>query len=200
MNLQLYSFRRCPYAIRARMALVLSELSVSIIEVKLSNKPQALLELSPKGTVPVFHLVDEGQVIDESIDIISFAHQHMSTQLEWQPNHQLIQQNDDEFKPLLDRYKYFERYPDKTQQEHRQAAYPILNGLEERLQSTSFLLGEKQSLLDIAIMPFIRQFAKSDDTWWKQQILFPKLKTWLDFYLHSELFIAIMKKDLKAIN
>ena len=195
----LYSFRRCPYAIRARMALALTFLNVDLIEVKLSNKPIDLLNLSPKGTVPVLYWVEENCVIDESIDIMSFAHQKIEPPLYWDPDHLLINLNDIEFKPLLDKYKYFERYPEKTQQEHREATYGFLQILENMLCKHVYLLSDDFNLIDVAIMPFIRQFALTDNAWWHEQILFPKLKIWLNNLTHSELFGQIMQKNLTKI-
>lgn len=190
----LYSFRRCPYAIRARLALAFAKVKVELREVRLSDKPPSMLAISPKATVPVLQLPG-GEVIDESIDIISWAHQHMdkSQVMLWQPEHELVSINDQQFKYYLDRYKYFERYPEKTQQAYRAHCHAFLAQLEASLLNHPFLLGAEPSLVDVAIMPFIRQFAKVDLQWF-YNAPYPNLNNWLKHWLQQPIFEAVMKK------
>lgn len=191
-NHQLYSFRRCPYAIRARLALALMGISVDIIEVKLSNKPKSLLELSAKGTVPVLAL-SNGQVIDESLDIIDWACQSSRTELYFDKTNELILLNDFEFKQNLDKYKYFERHLEKTQSEHRDACCIYIKIIEDKLSDSTFLMGDDFSLIDIAIMPFIRQFAYVDYDWFDISP-FTNVRRWLKDWLANETFNLIMQK------
>ena len=195
----LYSFRRCPYAIRARMAIKYSGLSVALREVSLSDKPDELLAISPKGTVPVLLLPDE-TVIDESIDIIHWAlKQHDPEQ--WSPKNalladetrKLIHQNDALFKPHLDKYKYADRHPQYPLEYYREQAeiFPAL--LDKKLKKTGFLQGHSITLADIAIFPFIRQFAHVDKIWF-EQTQYQNLQYWLQYFLDSEIFTCIMKK------
>ncbi|BBB26261.1 glutathione S-transferase [Amphritea japonica] len=196
----LYSFRRCPYAIRARLAIAGSELAVELREVVLKEKPSAMLEISPKGTVPVLHLA-EGRVIDESRDIMRWAvrqndpHNWLcsdSPDLLWQIEG-LIQENDFVFKQHLDRYKYFERHPNHPQHYYREQCEVTLVKLERLLQAHSFLVGEHCSLADMAIFPFIRQFAHVDRDWF-YAASYPALQRWLKHHLESPLFTVVMHK------
>ena len=193
----LYSFRRCPYAMRARLAIVYSGISVELREVVLRNKPQHLLEISPKGTVPVL-LLNDGKVIEESLEIMTWALSHRDAN-NWlnkdstQDIEQLIQYNDGEFKYYLDRYKYADRYPEHSEQYYREKAETFLINLENRLSKHAFLCSEKCSLADIAIFPFIRQFAKVDKHWF-QSSDYKKLNQWLNKHIESALFISIMQK------
>ena len=190
----LYSFRRCPYAIRARLALRLANIDIDIIEVKLSNKPQSMLALSAKGTVPVLHLISNGQVIDESLDIISWSCEQSSHTMFWDPHHKLLKQNDTSFKKHLDCYKYFEKHPEQSQIAHRQACFDFLSTLEDCLAVSPFLIDKHVSLIDVAVMPFIRQFSKVDDAWWQQQTPFSHLKRWLNDWLDNKVFKHIMRQ------
>ena len=193
----LYSFRRCPYAMRARMALANSGLIVELREILLRNKPQQLLDISAKGTVPVL-LLGNGSVIDESLDIMLWA-LSKNDPSHWFNNdlikdiNQLIQENDGEFKYYLDRYKYADRYPDHEPLYYRQQAEKFLIDLEQRLSQHKFLCSNNCSLADIAIFPFIRQFANVDSNWF-QSSHYQKLKQWLDKHIESALFISIMDK------
>lgn len=192
----LYSFRRCPYAMRARLAIVNSGLIVELREVVLRMKPQQLFDISPKGTVPVLQL--KNKIIDESLDIIYWAlsindpgnwlNSHALTDMEY-----LIQWNDAEFKYYLDRYKYTDRYPEQNQQFYRKKAELFLIELESRLSKNFYLCGEKCSLADIAIFPFIRQFANVDIEWFYASG-YRKLAHWLQIHVDSILFKSIMKK------
>ncbi|MCF6204168.1 MAG: glutathione S-transferase [Methylococcaceae bacterium] len=193
----LYSFRRCPYAIRARLAIVTSGLTVELREVVLRNKPQQLLNISPKGTVPVLLLPDK-KVLDESLDIIRWAlslhdpFDWLSNDLSEDINH-LIQWNDNEFKHYLDRYKYAARYPEKNERYYREKAELFLFELENRLYKQNFLCSEKCTLADIAIFPFIRQFANVNNDWFTCSE-YKKVGQWLNKHINSPLFIFIMDK------
>ena len=194
----LYSFRRCPYAIRARLALKYAQVPLELREVVLRHKPEALLAISPKGTVPVLQLPN-GQVLEESLDIMNWALQQADpqgwlTQGNTQAMHDLIARNDGPFKALLDRYKYPERHPAHTRIDYRDQAIALcIHDLNQRLTGTPFLLGGKPSLADMAIAPFIRQFAQVDADWFANAPL-PALITWLGQLVDSPLFHAVMAK------
>jgi UPF0176 protein len=194
----LYSFRRCPYAIRARLALTQSRVPYTLREVALRDKPADMLALSPKGTVPVLHLPD-GRVLEQSLDIMHWAlGQHdpdgWLTQAAPDAAQALIDLNDQQFKPLLDRYKYPERHPQHTQAAWRdQAVVAMLAPLEQRLHVTRHLLSAQISLADMALLPFVRQFAQVDRAWWDDAGP-PALRQWLDALLASALFQAVMAK------
>ena len=191
----LYSFRRCPYAIRARMAIIYAGISVEIREVELKNKPEHLLLISPKGTVPVLQLL-EGGVIEESLDIMTWALKKNDPE-RWlivgKEADQLIKMNDGHFKYYLDRYKYADRYPNYSQKHYRQQAEVFLTELESRLVNNKYLCGNSMSLADVAIFPFIRQFVSVDKDWF-QMTPFQALSNWLQTLLTSELFGSVMKK------
>ena len=195
----LYSFRRCPYAMRARLALYASGVAVELREVSLRAKPASMLAASPKGSVPVLVLPD-GRVIDESWEIMQWAlHQHDPEGWLGQDNsfiaaaNPLIIENDTTFKYHLDRYKYAERYPEYPRSHYRSDAQVFLQQLENRLHMTRFLLGDAMSIADVAIFPFIRQFAAVDKNWFAQAP-YPSLQCWLNIFLGSELFDEVMKK------
>ena len=186
----LYSFRRCPYAMRARLALAISATICEIREVKLAAKPAQMLTASPKGTVPVLVLPD-GTVIEESLEIMQWALARNDPEGWLQRNDDaLIAANDGPFKHNLDRYKYPERHASDPL-EHRAAALDILAGLEQRLTGQVYLCGDRRGLADMAIFPFIRQFAATDRDWFDAQPL-PHLRSWLDGHLASPLFALIM--------
>lgn len=189
----LYSFRRCPYAMRARLALLVSETRCEIREVKLSAKPEALLEVSEKATVPVLVLPD-GHVIDESIDVMRWALALRDPE-GWlkRDDAALIAANDGPFKHHLDRYKYPNRYEDCDAEEHRAAAMEHLQVLEDRLARQPFLSGDKRGLTDLAIMPFVRQFAATDREWFAGKPI-PMLRSWLAALLETSLFKGVMDK------
>ena len=196
----LYSFRRCPYAMRGRMALHVSRLDYNHREVVLREKPAHMLEVSPKGTVPVF-IKDDGGVIEESLQLMQYALKH-NDPLGWLDCDQksaaaLISDNDGPFKFHLDRYKYASRYKKVNRGEldlsHRVSAEKHLALLNTKLANTPFLLGNKQSYADIAIFPFIRQFANTDINWWNSNP-YSNLQNWLTRHIESDLFIAIMTK------
>lgn len=191
----LYSFRRCPYAIRARIALAYSGIRVELREVSLNNKPEAFINTSPKATVPVL-VLESGQVLDESIDIIYWALSNNDPE-QWLVENQegLIRENDERFKPLLDRYKYSDRFPEMTIDEHRQVALPFLHLLNNKLASNDWMLGSRISMVDVAIMPFVRQFAGVEPRWFEQSE-FQALRRWLKSMLASELFTQVMRKTV----
>jgi glutathione S-transferase len=191
----LYSFRRCPFAMRARMALLHCGIKPELREVKLSNMPQVLLTLSPKATVPVLQLA-EGRVIDESIDIMRWA-LSIADPNHWLENShvsdQFIKQCDNDFKPLLDKYKYADRHTEMSQLEHRQNAEPFLKLLDERLNQQPYLVDDQIRLADIAIFPFIRQFVGVEPNWFVQSD-YSAVKRWLDTLIESNQFKVIMQK------
>lgn len=196
----LYSFRRCPYAMRARMALVIAGQTVELREVVLREKPADMLAASTKGTVPVMVLPDGqngGRVIDESIDVMRFALAKSDPEGWLSPDtddmRALIADNDGPFKHHLDRYKYASRYEDADPDEERVAAEVYLAALDKRLLGCKHLMGETRSLADIAIFPFVRQFAnaaKGD----MQISRFPGLDRWLKGHVASPLFASVMGK------
>ncbi len=189
----LYSFRRCPYAMRARMAIAVSGIRVELREVVLRDKPTELVEASSKATVPVLVLPD-GEVIDESLDIMHWVLRQNDPENWLAANDtDLIEQNDGPFKASLDRYKYPHRYGLEDGTEHRETGLAILSKLDARLREHSFLSGNARGLTDIALFPFIRQFAAIDQIWFDAQPL-PDLKRWLDIHLASDLFASIMHR------
>ena len=186
----LYSFRRCPYAMRARMALLVSAQPVEIREVVLRNKPAELIAASPKATVPVL-VLENGEVIDQSLDIMRWALRRNDPEGWLDGDDQaLIADNDGPFKHHLDRYKYPERHGSDALA-HREAALLILSELEVRLTSRNNLCRDSRALTDMAIMPFIRQFAATDRSWFEAQPL-PRLREWLARHEASPLFERAM--------
>lgn len=186
----LYSFRRCPYAIRARLALLASHTVCVIREVKLAAKPAELLLASPKATVPVL-VLPNGEVIEQSLDIMrwSLARYDPAGWLS-SDGSDLIEVNDGPFKHHLDRAKYADRY-DCDAGVHRAACVAILGSLEERLTASRYLCGHAMSFADSAIVPFVRQFASIDRGWFDAQPL-PHVRRWLDMLVASRLFEAAM--------
>jgi glutathione S-transferase len=186
----LYSFRRCPYAMRARLALAVSHTRYELREVRLSAKPAAMLAASPKGSVPVLNLTD-GIVIDESLDIMRWA-LGVSDPEAWlaRDNPALIATNDGPFKHDLDRYKYPDRYGSDPAA-HRHSGLAFLREIDGILAGADHLCGPTRGLTDAAIMPFVRQFAAVDSCWFDAQPL-PGLKRWLAGHLASDLFSAVM--------
>lgn len=195
----LYSFRRCPYAMRARLALKASGILVELREVVLANIPEEMLNCSPKATVPVLVLPD-GRVIDESLDIMHWA-LSVADPLNWLSDNKaefaqithLIKENDEDFKTHLDHYKYAVRFPDHPMEYFRGQGEVYLQTLECRLNEHTYLVADRVSLADIAIFPFIRQFAHVDKEWFYAS-RYQKLQHWLDTMLASPLFEASMKK------
>lgn len=186
----LYSFRRCPYAMRARLALPVSGVRHELREVRLSAKPDAMLAISPKGTVPVLQTAD-GAVIDQSLAIMRWA-LSLRDPDDWlaRDDPALIATNDGSFKHHLDRYKYPDRYG-STVSEERNCAMLFLQELDARLAATGQLAGIRMGIADAAIMPFVRQFAAVDREWFDTLTL-PHLQAWLATHLVSDLFQRIM--------
>lgn len=191
----LYSFRRCPYAMRARLALRYSGVPVRIVEVSLKAKPAEMLALSPKGTVPV--LVEDGQVLDESLAIMQWAlaqHDPDDWLLQGDPAVlALIDENDLGFKYHLNRYKYAERYPEQPMEHYRAEGEVFLQKLEALLADRAYLLADHPSLADMAVAPFVRQFAHVDREWFAGTP-YRELHRWLEAFLQSPLFIGVMAK------
>ncbi len=190
----LYSYRRCPYAMRARMALKLADIEVEMREISLRDKPAHMVQVSPKATVPVLVLAD-GNVIEESTDIMLFAlRNHTLGSNIHKACMALILENDTGFKQALDGYKYPERYPIKTRIQYRTDGEIFLQKLENLLSENGYLLKATPSLADIAIFPFVRQFAAVDSAWF-ETAPYPKLRTWLNNWINSDLFKSIMTKN-----
>jgi len=198
----LYSFRRCPYAMRARLAIFQSGEQVELREIVLRDKAPEFLEVSPSATVPC--LVDEdGSVIDESLDIMIWALQRNDPRGWLMPQTAtlaemlaLIAEIDGPFKRHLDRYKYDTRYEDADRASEQAAAAGYIHRLDEMLSGGSWLYGDKASLADYAILPFIRQFANADRAWFDAQS-WPQARAWLERFEGSDEFAAIMQKFAK---
>ena len=196
----LYSFRRCPYAMRARLSLLIAGIDVELREVALRNKPAEMLALSPKATVPVLELTD-GTVLEESLDIMLWAWQKVDddsgvqyvSEQEVQALIKPLEQGEGGFKILLDKYKYADRHPEKSAEEYRSEAEGYLRLLSEQLGNKDFLFGSMWSFADIAIAPFVRQFAKVDQDWFNQSE-HQTIRQWLHRVLESNEFQYCMKK------
>jgi glutathione S-transferase len=181
---------------RARMAIAVSGAQVELREVILRDKPLQMIEVSPKGTVPVL-LLTNGEVLEESLDIMHWALAHNDPEI-WlkQVEDELIAANDGPFKQALDRYKYPHRFDLPDGLEHRDAAMEHLSDLDRRLTIAPFLGGGQRGFTDIALFPFVRQFAATDQAWFDAQPL-PALQRWLNGLLQSELFAEIMTRYLQ---
>lgn len=196
----LYSFRRCPYAMRARLAIsyCLPAAYFELREVVLRDKPAAMTNISPKATVPVAQMKN-GEVLEESLDIMRFAldenkalKKTLLPESDENDIFDLVVQNDTDFKWALDRYKYADRY-EESQAYYREKGERFLRQLEDRLDSHRYLMGDALTLADLAIVPFIRQFAHVDKQWFDTSP-YPALVQWLDGWLASGLFQGIMQK------
>lgn len=196
----LYSFRRCPYAMRARLALYYSGIQLELREVDLNALPASLVELVPDNqTVPVLQLPDR-RVLDESWDVLLWAVRENDPD-QWLgeneshllPAEQWIEMNDYSFKTDLDHYKYADRYPDHPAEYYRSEAAEFIQELEDQLGETRYLLGDTLSIADIGILPFIRQFAFVDKVWF-DQAPWPRVQAWLEAFLNSKLFADVMYK------
>lgn len=196
----LYSFRRCPYAMRARLALQASRVEVELRDIVLRDKPAALLQASPKATVPVLVLPD-GQVLEQSLDIMLWALGQSDPQ-HWLPGADeqraralaQIERNDGPFKQALDRYKYPARFGLAQGLAAQGEAAQVLQDWEQQLQQSPFLNGAHWGLSDAAIAPFVRQFAHVDSAWFSQQN-WPRVNQWLVEFERSEAFAAVMHKQ-----
>ncbi len=198
----LYSFRRCPYAMRARLAVRSSGIAVELREVVLRDKPPAFLAASPSATVPTLVQAD-GPVIDESLDIMVWALRHEDPEGWLSPEDgtleamlALVGENDGVFKTHLDRYKYHVRYDDCDPKRERGLASAFLRNLDGRLSSRDWLFGGCTSLADMAILPFVRQFANVDRNWFDGED-WSGLRQWLAAFESSDRFAAIMRKYAK---
>lgn len=189
----LYSFRRCPYAMRARMAVAVSGVTVELREVVLRDKPPEMLEASPKGTVPVL-LLPDGGVLEESLDIMRWALSQGDPE-GWlaHDDQNLVSASDGPFKQALDRYKYPHRYDLIDGSAHRDAALMHLDALDTLLAAAPYLGGAGPAFTDIALFPFVRQFAATDTEWFAALPL-PALQRWLSALIESDLFATIMTR------
>ena len=191
----LYSFRRCPFAMRARLAIQYANLEVELREVLLKNKPEQLLKASPKATVPVL-VLETGQVIDESLDIMIWALRRNDPE-RWlddlERQMRLISQCDTAFKACLDKYKYADRHPEFNQEYYRDQCLSFVAVLERKLAKNQYLEGAGRSLADAAIFPFIRQFAHVDKDWFFNAD-FVAVQAWLTDQLENKLFKEVMSK------
>ncbi|WP_285162792.1 glutathione S-transferase [Shewanella goraebulensis] len=216
----LYSFRRCPYAMRARLGLHLSSLNPQVREIILKNKPAEMLEISPKGTVPVLAIQSESQhqyesitnkwlILEESLDIINYSLSHypatnykylckdeydlLIESLTDKDTKALIDINDNEFKPWLDKYKYADRHLEFTEEYYREKACKFIAILEAKLNDKEHLLANSPTFADYAIFPFVRQFAHVNRSWFEQS-QYSQVKKWLKHHIESDLFQSVMCK------
>ena len=198
----LYTFRRCPYAMRARFAIRSSQIIVEVREIKLQEKPSEFLKSSPKGTVPVL-ITNSGEVLEESLDIINWAlnindpHNWLAKgKLEYQEIIKLLDNLENKFKTNLDKYKYPSRFPGVDQYLYRDKNLCFLKKLNSYLENNKSLNCEYLTLLDYAIFPFIRQFRNVDQEWF-EKLNFNFLNKWINQIIDSEEFSSIMKKFKK---
>lgn len=200
----LYSLRNCPYAMRARIGIHKAQLQIDIREVNLKQKPAEMLAASAKGTVPILVLDNAPEspiVFDESLDVMLWALTkndpedllHGFDQNALPKMLDLIRLFDDKFKTCLNAYKAASRYREDNVTECREACEVFIQELENRLSDSAFLMSDQESLTDIALMPFIRQFAKVERQWYLQAP-YPRVREWLNFYLQSGMFTRVMTK------
>jgi len=194
----LYSFKRCPYAMRARMALLLANIQCEIREVSLDNKPKHMLEISPKGTVPV--LILEDQIIDESMNIVNWAITESKLIInnisrdQIEITESIINTFDNNFKYHLDRYKYSTRYKNINKEFHKFECLNIILDIEKIIGKERWFFGNELNKLDITILPFLRQFKIADPNWFESLTKIPKTQKLLNNFLDSRLFLDIMRK------
>lgn len=193
----LYSFRRCPYAIRARYTLSLLNIKVEIREVVLRNKPEALLRLGGRSSVPQM-ICEQGVRYPESMDIIRWAMaRKQNANIYSKPQEREIAawlfQTDHRFKFWLDKYKYADRHPDFSQEYYRSQGERFLRRLESKLSKQAFLLGDEMSMADVLVFPFIRQFRGVDNTWFDQS-QYTSVKLWLNQIIEDKTFEKVMIK------
>lgn len=194
-----YTFRRCPYAIRARMALDYAGIEPEYREIVFSNKPPSMLQASPKGTVPVL-IEEDGHVIEESWDIMLWALAQNDPD-NWLGNgkefleqaSQLVNTNDFDFKNHLNRYKYADRYPEQSAEQYRARAEEFLGQLENSLEDHGWIHAATMTVADMAVFPFVRQFFMVDPAW-SRQSPYPFLRRWLEGILDSDRFKRVMVK------
>tara|TARA_Y100000746_G_scaffold73349_1_gene61427 strand:- start:1508 stop:2149 length:642 start_codon:yes stop_codon:yes gene_type:complete len=197
MNLPiLYSFKRCPYAMRARMAIKLADIKCEIREVKLNNKPEAMLKASPKGTVPV--LILEDVVIDESMQVIDWAISKKNifesnlTESDVILTNEIIDKFDNKFKYHLDRYKYATRYENQDPLLHRSECKKILLQVNDLISDKDYFFGKELNKIDISILPFLRQFRIADIKWFDEDMNIPKMQKYVHKFLESKLLEDVM--------
>lgn len=199
----LYSYRRCPYAMRARMAMVDAGINFEVREISLRNKPASMLNLSPKGTVPVL-LLPDGRVLEQSLDIMLWAYQlnPVPHRVLWNQDHSAVNEkmaawfklNDNVFKKLLDAYKYPERYPAQSHEETlKQALENYLEPLEKKLSNSPYILGEHLSMVDIALFPFVRQFMRTNEDEFMKLNL-QSMNRWINIFQNSKIYNLSMVK------
>jgi glutathione S-transferase len=206
----LYSLQHCPYAMRARLGILLAQQSVLIRAVVTKNKPAEMLAISPKGTVPIL-IIDHAEcvehrhykttVIDESIEIMLWALKLNDPQNLLQTGDsskldamlELIRRNDKEFKPNLEVYKLAKRFHKESEVRDRESCEEFVTELERKLETGHYLMGDQASLADYALLPFVRQFARVDRKWYLQSP-YPKLRDWLNRHLQTPLYTKAMAK------
>tara|TARA_A100001011_G_scaffold383004_1_gene453663 strand:+ start:1095 stop:1736 length:642 start_codon:yes stop_codon:yes gene_type:complete len=205
----LYSFKRCPYAMRARMALKLGNIKCEIREVRLNNKPEHMLKISSKGTVPI--LILQNKVIDESIEIIDWVFENNQifnenlSDRNIQFTEETINTFDNQFKYHLDRYKYSTRYKDINVKDHQKQCMSILKSLDKKIPNSRWVINDNLNKLDISILPFIRQFRIADSQWFDEQKEIKSVQRVLNNFQESELFKDVMfaydewREDSKAV-
>jgi len=192
----LFSYRRCPYAMRARMSLSINGIEFDVYEISLRDKPKEMLELSPKGTVPV--LIYKDLILDESLDIMNWAKENNNVSLkinsvDYDFKKKIIEINDGEFKEKLDLYKYTSHQEIELKEKYRYYCEGFIKTLDLRLKNQDYLLSNNLGYLDIAIFPFIRQFINVDLNWFEDSS-YENLKVWIEKISKSELFKKIMQK------
>ena len=192
----LFSYRRCPYAMRARMSLSINGIEFDVYEISLRDKPKEMLELSPKGTVPV--LIYKDLILDESLDIMNWAKENNNVSLkinsvDYDLEKKIIEINDGEFKEKLDLYKYTSHQESELKEKYRYYCEGFIKTLDLRLKNQDYLLSNNLGYLDIAIFPFIRQFINVDLNWFEDSS-YENLKVWIEKISKSELFKRIMQK------
>ena len=194
----LYSFRRCPFAIRARLSIYFSNHRCQIREITLKNKPEEFLKISSKATVPVL-LTEDGTIIEESLDIMKWYLSKNDPLDIMSPYNdeaadELIDFFDNDFKYHLDRYKYSSRFDPQKKDEHRNAAIKILSKLENKMNESAYIHGDKISIYELAILPFVRQFMLADINWYESEFDYKKIKLSLSRFIESSAFKVTMRK------
>lgn len=196
----LYSLRQCPYAMRARLGILLAEQQVLLRDIVMTNIPAEMFAASPKGEVPTL-VINDASVLDESLDIMIWAlkqndpsnllYSHQENAFEKMLT--LISRNDNAFVEELKKYKAASRYHDAAEGEYRQQCEVFIKHIEELLTKHEFIFGNAPSLVDYAILPFIRQFSRVDRKWYLHSP-YPKLRAWLEKHYQNPLFSKAMKK------
>lgn len=192
----LYSLRNCPFAMRARLAIYKAQIPVELREVNLKNKPAEMLLASSKGTVPTL-VISPQTVLDESLDVMLWALDENDPSSLFNKNHSeildLIKDFDTKFKPSLEQYKCAKRYHEPNLVNYRASCEIFIKALEQRLLENDYLTGSNESIADIAILPYIRQFSKVEKPWFKQSN-YIQVRCWLNRYIQSPMFTKVMAK------